>query len=170
MPRSAHPNTVPCQLVKTLDGWQFVMCMTPKFWEALAHGIAQPGLLADPRFATPALRREHRQNLSDLLDDAFTQASSQAWMSRLAGKLPVAPVLNVAQALDNPYAASVGMVQTVPHPAAPGLRMVANPVKLDGQRTPAKVCSALGADTDALLLQAGFDAEEIAALRASRTV
>lgn len=170
MPRSAHPSTVPCQLVKTQDGWLFVMCMTPKFWEALAHGIAQPGLLADPRFATPALRREHRQALSDLLDAAFATASSQTWMSRLAGKLPVAPVLNVAQALDNPYAASVSMVQTVPHPAAPGLRMVANPVKLDGQRTPARVCSALGADTDALLLQAGFEAAEIATLHANKTV
>ena len=170
MPRSAHPSTVPCQMVKTQDGWLFVMCMTPKFWEALAHGIDQPGLLADPRFATPVLRREHRQTLSDLLDAAFTQASSQTWMSRLAGKLPVAPVLNVAQALDNPYAASVGMVQTVPHPSDSGLRLVANPVKLDGQRTPAKACSALGADTDALLAQAGFDAAEIATLHANKTV
>ena len=91
-------------------------------------------------------------------------------MNRLAGKLPVAPVLNVAQALDNPYAASVGMVQTVPHPSDSGLRLVANPVKLDGQRTPAKVCSALGADTDALLADAGFSAADIGALRANHTI
>jgi crotonobetainyl-CoA:carnitine CoA-transferase CaiB-like acyl-CoA transferase len=170
MPRSAHPSTVPCQLVKTQDGWLFVMCMTPKFWEALANGIDQPGLLADPRFATPALRREHRQTLSDLLDAAFVQATSQTWMSRLAGKLPVAPVLNVAQALDNPYASSVGMVQNVPHPSDSGLRLVANPVKLDGQRTPAKVCSALGADTHDLLAEAGFSDADIVALRANRTI
>ena len=170
MPRSAHPSTVPCQLVKTHDGWLFVMCMTARFWEAVGNGIGQPGLLADPRFATPAMRREHRQILSDLLDAAFSQASSQTWMSRLAGKLPVAPVLNVAQALDNPYAASVGMVQAVPHPAAPGLRMVANPVKLDGQRTPAKVCSALGADTQALLFELGYSGADIDALRANNTV
>ena len=170
MPRSAHPSTVPCQLVKTQDGWLFVMCMTPKFWEALANGIGQPGLLTDPRFASPALRREHRQVLSDLLDSVFLSGSSQTWMTRLAGKLPVAPVLNLAQSLDNPYAASVGMLQSVPHPAAPDLRLVANPVKLDGQRTPANVCSALGADTDALLAQTGFSAAEIDKLRSNKTV
>ena len=170
MQRSAHPSAVPCQLVKTQDGWLFVMCMTPKFWEALAHGVGQAGLLTDPRFNSPALRREHRQVLSDLLDATFSVATSQTWMTRLAGKLPVAPVLNVAQALDNPYAASVGMVQTVSHPAAPGLRLVANPVKLDGQRTPAKVCSALGADTDSLLMQVGFSAAEIDQLRVNKTL
>lgn len=170
MPRSAHPSVVPCQMVKTRDGWMFVMCMTPKFWEALAHGIGQPGWLADPRFASPALRREHRQALSDLLDAAFSTADSSDWMQRLAGKLPVAPVLDLPQALTNPYVASIGMLQTVPHPAAPDLRMLANSVKLDGERTPSKVCSALGADTDALLEAAGFSGTERERLRQQKVI
>jgi crotonobetainyl-CoA:carnitine CoA-transferase CaiB-like acyl-CoA transferase len=170
MPRSAHPSTVPCQLVKSQDGWMFVMCMTQKFWEALAHGIGRPGLLQDPRFATPATRRDHREALGALLDEAFQSASTQEWMGRLAGKLPVAPVLDLPRALDNPYAASVGMVQTVPHPAEPHLRMLASPVKLDGVRPPARVCSPLGGDTDALLEAAGFSSAEVKALRAMKVI
>ena len=42
MPRSAHPSTVPCELVPCADGWLFVMCMTPKFWRALAEGVGKP--------------------------------------------------------------------------------------------------------------------------------
>ena len=51
MPRSAHPSAVPCELVRSADGWLFVMCMTPKFWEALARGVGCPEWLSDPRFA-----------------------------------------------------------------------------------------------------------------------
>ena len=170
MPRSAHPSTVPCQLVKSQDGWMFVMCMTQKFWEALAHGIGRPGLLQDPRFASPATRRDHREALGALLDEAFQSASTRQWMERLAGKLPVAPVLDLPHALDNPYAASIGMVQSVPHPADPQLRMLASPVKLGGVRPPARVCSPLGADTDALLEGAGFTSAEIDALRAKKVI
>ena len=52
MPRSAHPSAVPCQLVRAADGWLFVMCMTPKFWQALAQGVGRPEWLDDARFAT----------------------------------------------------------------------------------------------------------------------
>ncbi|NPC56946.1 CaiB/BaiF CoA transferase family protein [Caenimonas soli] len=170
MPRSAHPSAVPCQLVKSQDGWMFVMCMTQKFWEALAHGIGRSELLQDPHFLTAAARREHREALSAMLDAAFQSASTQEWMTRLAGKLPVAPVLDLPHALDNPYVASVGMVQTVPHPAEAGLRLVASPVKLDGERPPAKVCSPLGGDTVDLLREAGYSETELAELREKKVI
>jgi len=165
MPRSAHPSAVPCQLVRTADGWLFVMCMTPKFWQALCEATGHPEWLQDPRFTKLGARQAHRDELSRALDETFSAATSQAWMERLAGKLPVAPVLDLPQALDNPFVHRTGMIQPLPHPAAPGLRMVANPVRVDGQRLPARVCSALGADTGDVLRQAGFTDAECAALR-----
>lgn len=170
MPRSAHPSVVPCELVRSADGWLFVMCMTQKFWEALAQGIGRPDLLRDPRFATAADRRASRETISMLLDDAFRSATTAEWMQRLGGKLPVAPVLDLPKALDNPYVASVGMIQAVPHPAEPALRLLASPVKLDGLRPPSRVCSPLGGDTDALLREAGFSAAEVDELRAGKVI
>jgi crotonobetainyl-CoA:carnitine CoA-transferase CaiB-like acyl-CoA transferase len=79
-------------------------------------------------------------------------------------------VLDLPHALDNPYAASIGMVQAVPHPADPHLRMLASPIKLDGVRPPARVCSPLGGDTDALLQSAGFSPAEVGALRARKVI
>jgi crotonobetainyl-CoA:carnitine CoA-transferase CaiB-like acyl-CoA transferase len=149
-PRSAHPATVPCQLFATADGQLFLMCMTPKFWDVLVAELAVPAL-HEPRFASIALRREHKAELIPLLDAAFARRSTADWMAALAGRLPVAPVLGLAAALDNPHVTDQGLIQPTPHPAAPGLRLLANPIKLDGQRLPGRACSALGADTEAVL-------------------
>ncbi len=165
MPRSAHPSAVPCQLVRTADGWLFVMCMTPKFWQALAQGVGRAQWLVDPRFATVEARRTHREALSALLDEAFSTQSTGHWMQRLAGQLPLAPVLNLEQALRNPYLERTGMIQPLPHAQDPAQRVLANPVRVDGQRLPGRACSPLGADTEALLREAGLDDTEIARLR-----
>lgn len=170
MPRSAHPSTVPCQLVRTADGWLFVMCMTPKFWEAMCRNVGHPEWLEDARFATPASRRQHREELSALMDAAFGTQPTRHWMDRMAGQLPVAPVLNMGQALDSAYVRSIGMVQDLPHPALPTQRVVANPVRVDGRRLPGQACSPLGADTDAVLRAAGFSDEECAQLRQEKVV
>jgi len=141
---------VPCQLFPTADGQVFLMCMTPKFWDLLVAELDEPAL-REPRFASIALRREHKTELIPLLDAQFARRSTQAWLDALAGKLPIAPVHDLAQALDSGYVARQGLLQATPHPAAAGLRLLASPIKLDGVRLPGRACSALGSDTQALL-------------------
>jgi crotonobetainyl-CoA:carnitine CoA-transferase CaiB-like acyl-CoA transferase len=148
--RSAHPATVPCQLFASADGHVLVMCMTEKFWLALVAELDLPAL-RESRFASVASRRDHKAALIALLDDAFATRSTAQWMQALAGKLPIAPVLGLADALRNPYVERVGMVQALPHATAAGFRVLANPIKLDGQRLPGRACSALGADNETLL-------------------
>lgn len=147
---SAHPATVPCQLLPTADGHVFLMCMTAKFWDLLLIELDLPALRS-PRFADAALRRTNKAELIPLLEAAFAQRSTADWLERMSGKLPIAPVLGLQQAIDNPFAARIGMLQSLPHPLAPDFRMLANPIKLDGQRLSGQVCSALGADNLRLL-------------------
>lgn len=170
LPRGAHPATVPAQMYRSADGWVFVLCMIDKFWRALCEALSRPELLSDPRFASIEARREHRDALTPLLDAAFSERTSAQWMASLGGMIPIAPVHDLKQGLDNPYAASVGLLQTLPHPANPALRKLANPIKLDGQRLPSTVCPPLGADTQPLLEALGYDAASIAALRASGAI
>jgi crotonobetainyl-CoA:carnitine CoA-transferase CaiB-like acyl-CoA transferase len=170
LPRSSHPSAVPVQLFRTHDGWIFIMCMTPKFWEALLGALGKVELGADPRFASVEARRAHRDELTPLLDAAFLQDTTAHWLERLQGLLPVAPVHDLAQALDNPFAAAVGMVRTVPHERRADFRALANPIKLDGERPPSRPAPSLGADTDALLAELGLTSGEIAALRRSHVV
>jgi hypothetical protein len=43
------------------------------------------------------------------------------------------------------------MVRSIPHPVKGDLRVLANPLKIDGARPEQRVCSPLGADNDAVL-------------------
>ncbi|MGJ3647701.1 CaiB/BaiF CoA transferase family protein [Sphingomonas sp. GlSt437] len=168
-PRSAHPSVTPSQAFRTADGWVFVMAQLPKFWALLADAIGAAHLKDDPRFATVPDRLKHRDDLTTILDGIFLQQPTDYWVAKLGGVVPVAPIHGLAQALDNPRAAD--MLDTVEHPNKPGsMRVLANPIKLDGARLPNRAAPKLGADTDAVLAEAGFAPEEIAELRADGVI
>lgn len=164
-PRSAHPSVVPSQLFRAADGWLFVMAQMPKFWTRLIEVLGATDLATDPRFATPAARLDNREVLTALLDERFQTATVAQWVERLAGAVPVAPVYDLAQALDNPFLRQTAMIDTVAHPDRDELRVLANPIRLDGDRLPARAAPLLGSDTDAVLGEAGLSDAERAALR-----
>ena len=85
-------------------------------------------------------------------------------MKRLQGLLPAAPVYDLPQALDNPYLATIGMVQEVPHPMKSDFRALSNPIKLDGQRLENRRAPALGEHSTELLGALGYSSEDIAKL------
>jgi len=130
MPRSGHPSAVPVQLVKAADGWVFIMCVTPKFWVNLCNGLDRSAWLSDERFNTPVGRHQNRAALSELLDEVFEKQSVAHWTEFFAGKIPISPVLNLQQALDNPFVSAIGMIQPTPHPCDDAFRMLANPCLL----------------------------------------
>lgn len=149
--RSSHQSLTPVQTVRTKDGWIYVMCMMDKFWEELARRIGRAELIEDARFSTAAARLANRPALTAELDAAMSQRTTAEWLEVLSGAAPVAPVYDVAQAFANPFLESAGMVRTMPHPARSDFKMLANPLKIDGERLEQRVCSPLGADNEALL-------------------
>jgi crotonobetainyl-CoA:carnitine CoA-transferase CaiB-like acyl-CoA transferase len=169
-PRSGHPVIVPCEAFPTADGQVFVMCILPKFWRALCEGFGRDDLVKDRRFATPQARFDNRDALVAILDPLFRAGSTAEMMARFAGKVPIAPVLALDAALDNPYLRETDAIAHVPHRLRPDLRVVANPIRLDGQRLQARAAPALGGDTDAVLATLGYGEADIAALRAKGIV
>lgn len=169
-PRSAHPTATPSQMFKAADGWIFVMCQLPKFWDILTERLGREDLREDPRFATNADRLAHRDALTELLDAEFSQKPMAHWQELLAGHVPVAPVYELGDALDNPWLEEIGMRDEVAHPDNPQLKVLASPLKFDGQRPPNRAAPLLGADSDALLEELGYGAEQIAELRRSGTI
>jgi succinate---hydroxymethylglutarate CoA-transferase len=168
--RSAHPSLTPCQLFPTADGWIFVMCQTEKFWQLLTERTGRADLAKAPEFATFADRLRNRDRLTEILDGVFRTRGTEAWLEALGGAVPVAPVYDLAQALANPFVLERGAVQSVDHPIRPGFRMIASPVRVDGEVLPGRPAPPLGADTDALLAELGYDDRAIADLRARRAI
>lgn len=168
--RSAHPSVVPSQMFRTADGWIFVMAQLPKFWKLLVERIGRPELADDPRFRTPADRLQNRDVLIPILEDVFMTQTTAHWLDLLAGDMPVAPVYKLDEALDNPYMARVGMLDKAPHPDREDMRVLANPIRIDGKRLPNRAAPLLGIDTDDVLREAGYSADDIAAFRAKGVV
>ncbi len=84
----------------------------------------------------------------------------------MGGAVPVGPIYGLAQAINNPRTAD--MVDTVAHHEKPGgMRVLANPIRIDGERLPNRAALKLGTDSDALLAEAGYDPAAIARLRAN---
>ena len=152
-PRSAHYSVAPVQTFPSSDGWLFIMCMTDKFWGELIAAIGRTELASDPRFATQALRQANRGVLTDIVDGELRRQSNAYWLGKLNGVLPIAPVLDLAQALDSPFLQATDMIQVVSHPAKPGLRILANPIKIDGQRLDQAPCSPFGGDNSTYICE-----------------
>jgi crotonobetainyl-CoA:carnitine CoA-transferase CaiB-like acyl-CoA transferase len=148
-PRSAHFSVAPVQTFPTSDGWVFIMCMTDKFWGELLAAIDRTDLATDPRFVTQALRQANRGALMQLIDGEMKKQSTEFWLKRLNGVLPIAPVLELSQALDSPFLQTTEMIHTIGHPAKSDMRVLSNPIKINGERLSQKPCSPYGADTAA---------------------
>lgn len=146
-PRSAHFSVAPVQTFPTSDGWLFIMCMTDRFWGELLTAIGRTDLADDARFATQASRQANRDVLTGILDGELKRESTAFWLKKLNGVLPVAPVLDLAQALDSPFLQATEMIHSISHPTKPRMRVLSNPIKINGERLSQTPCAPYGADT-----------------------
>ncbi|WP_269333216.1 CaiB/BaiF CoA transferase family protein [Futiania mangrovi] len=171
--RSAHPSLVPSALYRTKDGWIFLMCNKEKFWPILAEKLGHPEWADDPRFRTFKDRLENRDLVTEILDAALMQKTTDEWTAILGGAVPAAPVHNVAQALENPFVAERGGVADFARragEAGPPVRMLTGPVRVGGAEVPARAAPALGGDTADVLSTIGLGPDDIARLRADRVI
>ena len=86
--------------------------------------------------------------------------------------IPCGPVLSPQQALDHPQTAALGILQPLDFPGLPKPAPVAMvPISMSSLSTvPRRPAPVLGADTEAILGELGYDAAEIARLRASGAI
>jgi crotonobetainyl-CoA:carnitine CoA-transferase CaiB-like acyl-CoA transferase len=165
LPSSAHQSLVPSQSFQTADGHLVVMCMKEKFWQRLCDCLGLASLSEDPHYRTFADRLEHRDTLVPLLEATFARRTTEEWLRTLRGRVPVAPVYTVDEALRDEQVVARDMIVDVLHPLFGHIRQTGSPIKI-GDAAPAyRPAAALGANTDEVLAAAGFERGEIDALR-----
>ena len=165
-PRSAHPVITPCQLYRTRDGWIFIMCNKEKFWGVLCRAVGRPEWADDPRFRSYPERLANRALITELLDEVLMARTSAEWIDAFGGKVPAAPVLDVAQALANPFVMEGGRIQTLTEEkSGQDFRLLAQPIRTVGEEPPNRPAPVLGGDTESILEGLGYDAAHIAGLR-----
>ncbi|HZD67285.1 MAG TPA: CaiB/BaiF CoA-transferase family protein [Acidimicrobiales bacterium] len=163
-----HPTLLPTGCFPTADGWVNVAGSGGRLLARLCEAIGLPDLPTDPRFDTTEGRSAHREELNGLITERLATRTTSEWVATLnqAG-VPCGPVYGMDQVFADPQVAHLGLVAPVAHPDLGTLDLVRNPVRLAGTGWPAMRAATPepGADTEAVLAEAGLDPEEIEALR-----
>ncbi|TQJ29908.1 CaiB/BaiF CoA-transferase family protein [Microbacterium sp. SLBN-146] len=166
---SAHPSLVPFQAFETADSWIIIGCAKEKFWVRLAHCLGHSEWVDDPRFATFAERREHRDELIPLIEDIIRTRRSAEWLDdlRTAG-IPSGPINTVADALTDPHTLARDLVVDTDHPRWGTLRQVASPVRVGTQKPQYRRAPLRNEDFSHVLEEiAGYAPERVDAARAA---
>ena len=165
MERSAHPVLTPCQLYKSADGWIYLMCNKEKFWPALCVALGKDDWAKDARFLTFKERAENRALIQEMLDGELSHKTTAEWMTLFAGVVPASPLNSVSEALENPFVTENNRIQEINLPGYGVYKTLRSPVISGGAEAPSNPAPQLGADTNDLLSQLGYDSKKIDKLR-----
>lgn len=153
------------------DRWlQLTIVVEDKGWPSFCAAIERPDLLEDPRFAQTPTRRANSAALVAVLDPIFAARDWQYWRKRLqAHAIPVGLIGRLSDLPTDEQATAAGIVVETENAAMP--RTLAPPFSLASATVPpARPAPALGEHTADVLREAGYSADEIAALQAAGAV
>jgi formyl-CoA transferase len=169
---SAHQSTAPYQAVRTADGWITLGAVTPKTWAGLCAALQLPELQDDPRYQDAFERHGHRDTLIPALEAATTSWDTADLVKALdAAGVPCAPISDMAAVFNDAHLNQREFFWDAPHPVLGAVRQIGSPLRLSG--TPVVRRSAgplLGADTAAVLREAGMTDTEIQKLLDAQVV
>ena len=162
----AISRKVTANLFRAKDSWLLLAVNDEKQYRNLMIAIGCAQAFDDPRFGDWFLRKDNEAALRDIVEAALAKEDAKTWEPRLndAGA-PCASIWKVEEIIDHPQVAARGVMQTVDSPYGPlrlmgsGFQMAHGGGKLD------TVGPQLGAHSDAILGEIGYDAAAIAGLR-----
>jgi crotonobetainyl-CoA:carnitine CoA-transferase CaiB-like acyl-CoA transferase len=168
-----HPSIVPYEVFKAADAYLTLGVANNSLWERCCAAMERPDLVKDPRYATEAARVQNRETLVPLLNEVLGRRAADDWLKRFeAVGVPAGRIRTVAEVCESPHLEARGMIVTLPHPKAGGLRVLGVPVRLHA--TPGKAVTPpplLGQHTERVLTRVlGMKRAQVARLRQAGVV
>lgn len=162
-------NRFPCS-----DGqWLIVNMPENHWWPRFCEAIGEADFGTDPDFETPKQRYDRMPEIIDRIDAVMLTKTSKEWAKIFddAG-LIWGPIQTLPEIVADPQARAMGLFVEQEYPDGQGtFETLAVPIRIEGADIgPRGIAPDLGADTDAVLAEAGMSDEEIAALRAAGTI
>lgn len=132
--RTGNTRVVVFQAFDAADGEVVIAAANDRLFAKLARVLGHPEWADDPRFASNALRVEHKAEILPAIQAIVATRPVQDWIDRLeeAG-IPCGPIQDFQQVLAQPQTGAIGILQGVPEI---DLELVGLPVSFDGVRPP----------------------------------
>jgi crotonobetainyl-CoA:carnitine CoA-transferase CaiB-like acyl-CoA transferase len=167
-----HPTSIPTGVFKTSDGYINIATTGGKIWERCAQAIGAPELIAKPDYATGPERSKNRAALNAAISACTEKRTTEEWVSDLnAAGVPCGPIYSIDQMFADAQVKHLGLAQDVPNDQNRKITLVGQPFTLS--RTPSKMATRppeFGENTEDVLVEFGFSADEITALREAKVV
>jgi crotonobetainyl-CoA:carnitine CoA-transferase CaiB-like acyl-CoA transferase len=160
---SAHQSNAPYQAVKAADGFFTIGATSPRNWEAFCDALGLGELKRDERFAEPNTRHRNRAELIALIE-AVTQTAPKAhWIEALeAAGVPCAPIQDYGQVFNDGHLLARDYFWDAPHPKLGKVRQLGSPMRFSSSKVRrAKAGPLFGEDTEAILGELGYSAEQV---------
>lgn len=158
-------------LFKAGDGHILLAVNNEKQFLALMKALGREDALSDPRFADWFLRNENEPALRKIIEDALATKSPKEWEKILdAAGAPCANIWRIEEVIDHPQIEARKAMQTVDTPygqlrfMGTGFQLAHGGGRLD------RMAPALSQNTDEVLAEAGYSADEVAALHKAAVV
>ena len=162
-----HPLYMPTGMFETGDGFLNIAASGDEMFSRLCKALGTEDLLDDPRFADGPARGKNRAALNQAITAVTRTATTAEWVEQLnKGGVPSGPVYSFDQTFADPQVRHIGMAAPVDHPTRGPIELVGQPVRF--HRTPWRLrtaCPEMGEQTDAILADLGYSADEIETLR-----
>ncbi|HEY4044684.1 MAG TPA: CoA transferase, partial [Rhodopila sp.] len=131
--RQAGLSSAPYNAFQTKDGWVAVHVVTEGHWRNLLRAMGRTDLLDDPRFATNAARNANI-DATEALVTAWTLGLGKMEVVGAARRyrIPVAPVRNAVEVMNDPHMHERGMLERIDHPSLGAIIVPNSPLRLHG--------------------------------------
>ena len=167
-PRATSAARRPYQ---TSDGFIALMIYNDKHWRAFFDVIGNPEWSRNPIFASMRSRTENITTVLSQLAEVIRTRSSAEWMELFRkAEIPAMPIASLSDLLDDPHLNETGFWERRATPEG-SYRFPGIPTSFSA--TPGAIGDAgpaLGADSAAILAEAGWSSEQVDALIATGAV
>ncbi len=150
---NAHAQIVPYAVFSAQDGSFIVAVGNDAQFARFSQVLGHPEWPLDPCFATNEQRVQHREKLTELIQQILKEKTCTQWLSELQSQdVPCGPIHDVQQALDDPQVRERGMVRHITSAQGVAIPQISNPIRFS--QTPVQYKQApphLGEHTMAVL-------------------
>ncbi|MBQ2253216.1 MAG: CoA transferase [Clostridia bacterium] len=138
-----------------------------KLIEKVFSIIGREDLITDERFNSADARREHAEELYEIVCAAMLSRTSDEWLAfAKEADIPMVKMQHFSELSEDPQALENGYIQDVSYPGGTTYKIASSPIEMDSVGAlftePTKQ---IGADTDAVLTALGYSEEELTDLK-----